>query len=404
MSYLLVMTKFFELDKRDPDSRGFAEEIVSFNASILNYYRNGGLSKHQVIRILCTLIQANWQFSSIETALSVLSGSDLDIIVQYSDSLRLTTPLALAFTCNKLSIMEKMLEKGAKLDMSLPDGTQPQNLFLEKLATITGIGPILRSRLVDYQISLLNNMGINANTVNQLKQGNHKQSELHKAVREGNLIKVRALLALGANINQYTKGCRPKTSLIIAAEAGKTEMVRLLLENNADPLLTVYSKENPNPETAYDLIKDKPYERFGTIQGLLQKAMPHKPQPITLISDAPPPQEPQAKEQIEAPANPAMTNTEFSRKLSAYILKLRNRQKDAQSITQLPIQPNVGSIRPLEDQEAYLPPAKRSITGPYRFFPDNETFINEKTLVLRAENEDNDSIDRVDLEGFFDVN
>lgn len=71
----------------------------------------------------------------------------------------------------------------------------------------------------------------------------YRASPLYKAVVDGDVVKARALIAAGADVNFKAHG--DGTPLIEATRQGRTDLVDLLLANGADPSLTVRGDGSP---------------------------------------------------------------------------------------------------------------------------------------------------------------
>jgi ankyrin repeat protein len=79
---------------------------------------------------------------------------------------------------------------------------------------------------------------------------------LHQAVKEGDLAKVRSLLAGGANANARNKDGR--TALILAAMQGRADIVQALLNGGADP-----NAKDKNGNTAMSVVQESGQRHIG---------------------------------------------------------------------------------------------------------------------------------------------
>ena len=79
------------------------------------------------------------------------------------------------------------------------------------------------------------------------------ETPLTSAVRGGRVDVVRFLLAKGAGVNQQN-WLSSRTPLMLAANSGDTEMIKVLLDHGADPCRTVKYSDN---ETAQRIAENK---------------------------------------------------------------------------------------------------------------------------------------------------
>jgi len=79
---------------------------------------------------------------------------------------------------------------------------------------------------------------------------------LHQAVKEGNLSKVRSLLAGGANVNARNKDGR--TALILATMQGQADIVQALLNGGADP-----NAKDKMGNTAMSIVQETGHRHIG---------------------------------------------------------------------------------------------------------------------------------------------
>lgn len=100
-------------------------------------------------------------------------------------------------------------------------------------------------------------------------------SGLHQAAIDGDITKIRNLLASGANVNAKDKDGR--TALILAALKGRVEVVQLLLNNGADP-----NAQDKQGDTAMSGVRRSGQIRMGQ---LLKKSGAKTPAYNQIISE-----------------------------------------------------------------------------------------------------------------------
>lgn len=156
------------------------------------------------------------------------------------------TPLIYAAQLGYADIVRLLLERGA-------DITQKTTGCCEFDALFSAIQ--VESPSLDV-IKLLLDAGFDPNSSNECLS----HSSLGEAARLGRLDVVQLLLEHGADVNNQCNGELQETPLMLAAEAGHQEVVKLLLRLNADPLLT-----NAHEETALMKAMKKGHESVALL-------------------------------------------------------------------------------------------------------------------------------------------
>lgn len=156
--------------------------------------------------------------------IQVLLENGADVNVQDESWLKTgRTPLMYAVLQGDAALVQAFLARGAKTDLKNKDGDTALSL-----AEKGGL---------EYIAKLLEKAGSRGGSSQAADPSSHP---LFKAVKEGRLDKVKALVAKGADVN--LRAPSGSTPLMYAADGNQTEIVRFLLKSGAD----VNAKNGPN--------------------------------------------------------------------------------------------------------------------------------------------------------------
>lgn len=192
----------------------------------------------------------------------------------------LTDPIklqALNLAANKKlsSIVAALIEIGVDLSVQLDSGESLLTYALKELLQYKSIQPLLERKLIDNEIiSIKNSMNVEVN-LNKIDNKIQK-TPLMKASMEGNLIRVKALLELGASIDtRYNTMSQCKTALMLAAIEGHEEIVRYLLSKGANVHIKTIVREGvaTSPKNILDLIGDQYGTNYDSIRKIITNAM-----------------------------------------------------------------------------------------------------------------------------------
>lgn len=261
-----------------PKSPMFINQMKFINTAIQSLNSQNPLSNIEKAILLYHAITAKMP-DVAQTILSLRVDVNTELYCQNVVCAKMT-PFVKAVISASFEVIDMMLLEGGDLGtVWTTTGTTLYDFCREHIYRIPSIGPILDSKLITFEQNQLEREGITAITVNTFPARSTRHTHLQQAIRESNYVRVKALLRLGAQINDFSRSqAIVKTGLMLAAETGKAPMVSLLLSHKANAYI-----KTKQGATALDLIKDKPSEQFGEVRKLLVGAvLPDAPREITL--------------------------------------------------------------------------------------------------------------------------
>lgn len=187
-------------------------------------------------------------------------------ILEREERLHLTSefcfPIHVAAGEGRVAILEALIEKGADVDARSDQGTTPVMWIRSRV-------PADREAEALECLGLLVKAGANLDARTRSSQ----QTALHQAAELGQVVFVRELVRLGANVR--VRMCEGSTPLHMAAKAmmpakapEPAEIVKILIEAGAD-----VQAKNDAGQTAEDVAREKGRER---VVSLLQEASAKK--------------------------------------------------------------------------------------------------------------------------------
>ncbi len=209
---------FFEHADQSPLKKGEFARVTTFHASL------GSSAGHSFMN------------STLPLSLCLLSG--LSQACRHSPVRGIKANKGIyAARCGDLDVVELLLEKGANVNAETPgrwtaltssawNGSSDMVELLQGRAAAKTL--MCAACLGD--LKLLQQLSKEEADVN-LKTPGDERTPLMGAARRGYLDVMKALIALGANVNAKAAG---HTALTVAAEKGNAEVVRLLLDKGAD--------------------------------------------------------------------------------------------------------------------------------------------------------------------------
>lgn len=131
------------------------------------------------------------------------------------------TPLEVAVDYGNLEVVRFMLEAGADPNVEPDDG---YTCLLTAIDSSTESSILIMQALIDGGADIQ-------------QAGTNGWTPLHMAAVRGYVEKANVLIQAGAKIDQRTEIDGDETPLMLAASTGKADVVRLLLQHDADPTL-----------------------------------------------------------------------------------------------------------------------------------------------------------------------
>lgn len=172
-------------------------------------------------------------------------------------------------------IVAALIEIGLDLNVQLASGETLLFYALRELSENNSIKPILERKLIDNEVSKIKNT-INVKVDLNKIDNKHQKTPLMMASMNGNLLRVKALLELGAPIDTRSNSMSLcKTALMLAAIEGQEEIVAYLLMKGANVHLKTISRPGvaTEPKGILDLISDQYGTNYDKIRSIINNAM-----------------------------------------------------------------------------------------------------------------------------------